>query len=700
MTREEKVGQMTQIDIQKFAIDGSAEIDFDALGQWIKDYNVGSILNSPFSSAKKDSATGWTATEWRQAIIKMQTAANSSTSQIPIIYGIDSIHGATFTKDAALFPQALCTAASFNRKYAYNAGAVASKDTRASGIPWLFAPVLGLGLHPLWARFSETFGEDMYLAAEMGVNTIKGMQDLVEGDEGVPRRAAACMKHFIAYSMPWNGHDRSPVQLPDRLLRQLYIPSFKAAVDAGVLTAMESYNEVGGVPMVSSKEYLQTLVRQEMGFTGFIVTDYAEIENLVNWHKAADTQRNAIKMTMLDTSIDMSMVPMDTSFYTLLLDLVNSGEVPESRLDESVRRILQVKEDLGLFADPIPSLDDPNVATVGQDSDWDLSLEAARGSIALVQNTGAALPIATTQNVFATGPTCDSLTSQSGGWSIHWQGAVNDTEFSRGVTVLGGIRALFTGSVATLPGPALDAADLSAVDMDQVYAAVDAANTVVVCVGEGSFAEKPGDIDDLALPQGQVDYVTAIRAHAPTANIVLVIVSQRPRLLHDAVTASSAVINGFAPGPMGGQTIAEIIAGVTVPSGRMPYSYPRNAGDIPYAYHHKPGDQCLSGPCQVRLSMVIIDAKLAERCCNICLSAAADGVGVRARPELLDLRLLGSDPLRLQRLRDGPAGRVRDGHQHRGRGRGALLPAVRVRPVQTGDARVQAAQEVRLSAMY
>ncbi len=588
----EKIGQMVQIDISKFLIGDTANVDYALLEEWIVHYKIGSILNSPFSGQGK--LYGWNATEWRTLIVGIQAAVQNTKAKIPVIYGIDSIHGATYTKDAALFPQALATAASFDRSHAYNCGKTASKDTRASGIPWMFAPVLGLGLHPLWARFSETFGEDMYLAAEMGVATIKGMQDVVP-DGGIPSRAAACMKHFIAYSMPWNGHDRSPVNLPDRLLRQLYVPSFKAAVDAGVMTAMESYNEVGGVPMASSSDYLTTLLRQEMNFTGFLVTDYQEIENLHNWHRVADSQSHAVQMAMEDTTIDMSMVPTDPSFNNLLAQLVESGVIPESRLDESVLRILRVKEALGMFDETIV-VEDVNVVTVGQAADWDLSLDAARGAIALVQNNDASLPLSDpATKIFVSGPTCDSLAAQAGGWSIHWQGAVADTEFSNGVTIRRGLEALFPASVTYLPGPAMDATNIDDLNTGLWHTAVDSADAVVLCVGEGTYAEKPGDIDDLALPAGQVEYVTAIRDHAGTTkNIILVIVSQRPRLLHEAVVASSSVLNAFAPGPMGGQAIAEIIAGAVIPSGRMPYTYPRNAGDIPYAYHHHPGDQCVN----------------------------------------------------------------------------------------------------------
>jgi hypothetical protein len=240
MTLEEKIGQMVQIDISKFMNSTTGTVDYPKMQLWIEKYFIGSILNSPFSGGKVNGASGWTASQWRELIFQMQTYAQNTPNKIPVIYGIDTIHGGTFIKGAALFPQSINLGASFDTTIVYQSSAVAAKDTRAAGIPWLFSPVLGLGLHPLWARFSETFGEDMYLAAEMGAATITGMQDVV-ADGGVPSRAAACMKHFIAYSKPVNGHDRSPIELADRLMRELYVPSFQAAVDAGVLSAMEQY---------------------------------------------------------------------------------------------------------------------------------------------------------------------------------------------------------------------------------------------------------------------------------------------------------------------------------------------------------------------------------------------------------------------------------------------------------------------------
>ncbi|CAM9285896.1 unnamed protein product, partial [Ectocarpus fasciculatus] len=587
MTLEEKVGQMVQIDISVFMDGGS--IDLAKLSEWVSKYRIGSLLNSPFSFGPVNGISGWTAEEWRENIIAIQTAV-ASAGGIPIIYGIDSIHGATFTANATLFPQQIGLAATFNRDLAVSFGLITSKDTRASGIPWVFSPVLGIAHQPLWSRFYETFGEDPFLASVMGAAVVEAYQRDTE-DDGFPERVAACMKHFIAYSDPANGHDRSPVQLPHRMLKQMYADQFQAAVDAGVLTAMESYQEVGGVPMVSSRDYLKKLLRVEMNFTGFMVTDYQEIENLHSWHSVAETQEEAVRIVLQDTSVDQSMVPLDESFYEYTLGLVNSGAIPESRVDESARRVLQVKQALGLLDTPIIPDTHPLMDTVGQAADWEASLNASRESITLLKNENL-LPIQDTVNtkLFVTGPTCDSLVRQSGGWSVHWQGATDDSEFGAGTTVLEGLRGIYD-QIEYNPGPAVDATSLDGIDEAAVADAVAASDVVVVCVGEETYTEKPGDIDDLTIASGQSQYVNLLNSSGSTP-IVLIIISGRPRLLNGCAEQSDAVLEAYLPGPMGGQAVAEIIAGIVVPSGRIPFTYPKNAGDIPYPYNRKPNDMC------------------------------------------------------------------------------------------------------------
>ena len=429
MTLEEKIGQMNQIDISVF-VDESIPglVNYTKLEEWIKTYKIGSLLNSPFSGGQVDGKVGWTSSEWREVINNIQTISQKyadTESAIPIMYGIDSIHGASYVYGSTVFPQQLTTAASFNTSLSYEAGVVTGRDTIASGIPWLFSPVLGLALSPLWPRFWETFGEDPYLAARMGEELVRGIQ--TESTSATfPSAAAACMKHFIAYSNPSTGHDRSAVQLPDRVLKELFLPAFQAAIDAGVLTAMEAYHEVGGIPMVASYDYLSKLLRYDMDFKGLLVTDYSEILNLHNFHMTAPTVTDAVKQSLSETTIDMSMVPLDNSFFESTIALVESGEIDIDRIDDSVQRILETKNILGLLDNPVTPLNSSLVDLVGQDADWDKALNAARESISLLKNEDNVLPIApsslgNSDTIFVTGPTANSLVRQTGGNFYIWR---------------------------------------------------------------------------------------------------------------------------------------------------------------------------------------------------------------------------------------------------------------------------------------
>ena len=429
MTLEEKIGQMNQIDISVF-VDESIPglVNYTKLEEWIKTYKIGSLLNSPFSGGQVDGKVGWTPSEWREVINNIQTISQKyadTEAAIPIMYGIDSIHGASYVYGSTVFPQQLTTAASFNTSLSYEAGVVTGRDTIASGIPWHFSPVLGLALSPLWPRFWETFGEDPYLAARMGEELVRGIQT-ESASATFPSAAAACMKHFIAYSNPSTGHDRSAVQLPDRVLKELFLPAFQAAIDAGVLTAMEAYHEVGGIPMVASYDYLSKLLRYDMDFKGLLVTDYSEILNLHNFHMTAPTVTDAVKQSLSETTIDMSMVPLDDSFFESTIALVESGEIDIDRIDDSVQRILETKNILGLLDNPVTPLDSPLVDLVGQDEDWDKALNAARESISLLKNEDNVLPIApsslgNSDTIFVTGPTANSLVRQTGGNFHIWR---------------------------------------------------------------------------------------------------------------------------------------------------------------------------------------------------------------------------------------------------------------------------------------
>src|SRR5215216_125210 len=412
MTLEEKVGQMTQLAIGMI-VDGrdqDVKIDPAKLDKAIVKYGVGSILNVSDQALTLDT--------WHQIISQIQESAVKKTRLgIPVIYGIDSIHGANYVQGATLFPQEIGMAATWNPELMKRAAEIAAVETRAAGIPWTFSPVLDLGRQPLWPRFYETFGEDPYLAKVMGVAFVRG----VEGtDVSSPNHVATSLKHYVGYSFPLSGRDRTPAWIPENYLREYFLPTFETAVKAGAQSIMVNSGEINGVPGHVNHHILTDILRNELGFKGFVVSDWEDIKKLVTtWRIAAD-EKEATRQAVL-AGIDMSMVPNDYSFADHLLALVKEGAVPQSRIDEAVRRILRVKFELGLFEKPMP--DASLKAKFALPEYRDASLAAARESITLLKNNNNVLPLSKNTKVLVTGPTSDSLVSMNNGWTWVWQGS-------------------------------------------------------------------------------------------------------------------------------------------------------------------------------------------------------------------------------------------------------------------------------------
>ncbi|CAM9120440.1 unnamed protein product, partial [Scytosiphon promiscuus] len=656
MTLEDKVGQMTQVDIGLFVDSETGVLDEQKLTEFVTRYRIGSLFNTPFGRSG-----GWKASEWRHIIRRAQQIAEGAGSKLPLLIGLDSVHGANYVEGAVIFPQQINLAATFNPALAREAGRVAARDSRAAAVPWLFAPILGLATQPLWPRVYETFGEDPLLASRMGEALVKGIQTSQEwggGDadgDGEPLRAAACMKHFVGYSHPSAGHDRSPTRIPEQELLEMYLPPFQAAVDAGVSSAMESYNSLNSIPLASSRRYLVDVLRGRMGFLGMLVTDYAEIANLEYHHRVSGGPEDSVFMAMEDTSIDMSMVPLDASFADTLLGLVRGGKVSQNRIERSVRRVLALKkEKLGLLDNPVPGLHSTLLREVGSEQDHAAALQAARESITLLKNgdmptregaeeeeqekeespavTEKALPLdrSAMSKLLLVGPACDSLVLQSGGWTKHWQGASRPSEFSadEGMTILQGVRAFLDGSLDTEAGaegkePSTAEVDgsseeeqqeqqqekVSPVDVvfkkgirvdgsnepdrDQALSEAFSADAIVACFGEPAYTEKPGDISELDLPPGISAFVKELRKVSDGMTpIILALVEGRPRLLGDLPQDVDAVMHTYLLGPSGGQAVAEVLFGAVNPSGRLPITYPRHSGNIPMPYHHLVSDTC------------------------------------------------------------------------------------------------------------
>src|SRR5689334_10990287 len=412
MTLEEKVAQMTQLALAMVITgkDQDAKIDQAKLEKAIVKYGVGSILNVSDQALTVD--------KWRDFIGQMQEAATKKTRLgIPVIYGIDTIHGANFVQGATLFPQEIGMAATFNPELMKRASEIAAVETRAAGIPWSFSPVLDLGRNPLWPRFWETFGEDPYLAKVMGVAFVRGLEG---SDVASQQQVASSLKHYMGYSFPLTGRDRTPAWIPENYLREYFLPSFDSAVKAGARTIMINSGEINGIPGHVNHHILTTILRKELGFDGFVVSDWEDIKKLVTMWRIAPNEKEATRMAVM-AGIDMSMVPLDYSFADHLIALVKEGAVPMTRIDEAVRRILRVKFELGLFEKP--TADPALKAKFALPESRQVSLDAARESLTLLKNSDNILPLSKTSKVLVTGPTADSLVSMNNGWTYVWQGS-------------------------------------------------------------------------------------------------------------------------------------------------------------------------------------------------------------------------------------------------------------------------------------
>eukprot|EP01132_Coremiostelium_polycephalum_P002396 gene2396-2963_t len=592
MSIEEKVGQMTQLDITFLTLPNSIEINETQLAYVCKNYYIGSFLNSPVSGSLMGQTHWLNTTQWMNTIQRIQQVTiESSPNQIPMIYGLDSVHGANYVHGATLFPHNTGLAATFNPTLAQEAGKVTSKDTSAVGIPWVFAPVLGIGVQPLWPRIYETFGEDPYVASMMGAAAVVGFQGGNNPDtDPINSPSTVCSaKHFFGYSDPHSGKDRTPAWIPERQLRRYFLPSFTAAIEAGAGTVMINSGEVNGVPMHTSEKYLTGVLRNELEFDGVAVTDWQDIEKLVFFHHTAESNSDAI-VQALNAGIDMSMVPMDLSFPILLAELVHNGVVPESRLDLSVKRILNLKYSLGLFQNPYPNPSNKYLETIGSIQDRELAASAVQESITLLQNQNNILPLnpSSIKNILLTGPSANSLKNQNGGWSIHWQGAFDEWEFPYGTTILQGVQQVLNTTSANvlyemgtqIGGP------LNQTMIDQAVAAAHQSDVAVVVIGELPEAEGPGDINDLSMDPNQVQLLSSIVAtNVPT---ILILIEARPRILPPALVAQcDAVLMGFLPGSEAGKPIADILFGNVNPSGRLPLTYPSTTGDVGVPYYHK-----------------------------------------------------------------------------------------------------------------
>ncbi|KAL4152368.1 hypothetical protein PRNP1_009299 [Phytophthora ramorum] len=582
-TTAQVIGQMTQVDISTVINPEDNSLNEDFVRAYAQQY-VGSYLNTIWDEPLGDKY-GWTATEWRAVVSRIQEISMEENGGHPIIYGLDSVHGANYVTGAVIFGQQINSGASFNPDLVYKAGQITARDTQAAGIPWVFGPILEISQNPLWSRTYETFSEDPHLVTVMGEAIIRGLQSY--------NQTAACMKHFIGYSKTPSGHDRDNVIMDDFDLLNYFLPPFKAAMDAGAMSTMENYISINGEPVIASSRILNDLLRSDLGFDGLLVSDWAEINNLKDWHRVAETYEDAVRLSLTHTSLDMSMVPNDTAFINYTENMLEGYPQYETRLRESAKRIIKTKLQLGLYENHMPGAEFE--FQVGNDEDKAVALDLARESIVLLKNNESVLPLAKEASVFLTGHSADNVGHQCGGWSIAWQGYSGNEMFPNGVSVRQGLENLVGNDSFSFFNGLYDNGSYSEADLATAVEMARQHEYTIAVIGEKQYTEKPGDIDDLALPAGQIEYVEALAATG--TKVIVVLFEGRPRLLGSLPDSASAIIDGLLPCELGGQAMAEIIYGDVNPSGKLPITYPKDPANIAIPYYHRVNTQCAYDHC-------------------------------------------------------------------------------------------------------
>ena len=584
LTLEEKIGQMCEITIDVITDFSDKENGFrlseSMLDTVIGKYKVGSILNTPFSIAQEKEV-------WADLITRIQKKSMEEIG-IPCIYGVDQIHGTTYTRGGTFFPQSINMAAAFNRQLTRRGAEISAYETKACCIPWNYAPVMDLGRDPRWPRMWESYGEDCYVNAEMGVQAVKGLQGENPNHIG-ENNVAACIKHFMGYGVPVSGKDRTPSSISRTNLREKHFAPFLASIQAGALSLMVNSGVDNGVPFHANKELLTGWLKEELNWDGMIVTDWADINNLCLRDHIAETKKEAIQIA-INAGIDMSMVPYEVSFCTYLKELVEEGKVSMARIDDAVSRVLRLKYRLGLFDNPywdIRKYDQfasPEFASV--------ALQAAEESEILLKNEDDILPLAKGKKILLTGPNANSMRCLNGGWSYSWQGDKAD-ECAQAYNTIYEAFCNEYGKESVIYEPGVTyktSADAlwweeNTPRIAQAVSAAEKADVIIACIGENSYCETPGNLTDLNLSTNQKDLVKALAATGKP--IILVLNEGRPRIIHDIVPLAKAVVHIMLPGNYGADALVNLVSGKANFSGKLPFTYPHLINSLA-TYDYKP----------------------------------------------------------------------------------------------------------------
>ena len=579
LTLEEKVGQMMELVTDLFGANdknGVFYIDEHKTDSILSRYKIGSILNAPNTCAP-------TAKQWEKYIAQIQKISMKRIG-IPCVFGLDQNHGSTYTQGGTLFPQNINVAATFNREIARRSAEATAYETRAVSVPWTYSPTVDLGRDARWPRIWENFGEDCYLSSEMGSSMVRGFQG--EDPNHIDQyHISACMKHFMGYGVPWTGKDRTPAYISPFDLREKHFAPFLAGLQAGALTVMVNSASVNGMPMHANKEFLTGWLKEQTGWDGVLVTDWADINNLYTREMIAKDKKDALRIA-INAGIDMIMEPYSCDACGYLVELVKEGKIPMSRIDDACRRVLRMKYRLDLFKNPTQKL--KNYPKFGGEEFAKLALEGATESMVLLKNEklqdgNPVLPLAKGKKILLTGPNANQMRCLDGGWSYTWQGHRTDeftgkyntiyeafcNQYGKENVVLNqGVTYNETGKYWEENEP-------------QIQGAVDAAKNVdviVACIGENSYTETPGNLTDLWLSENQRNLVKEL---AKTGKpVVLVLNEGRPRLIADIEPLAQGIIDILIPGNMGGDALVGLVSGKSNFSGKMPYTYPKEINSL------------------------------------------------------------------------------------------------------------------------
>lgn len=574
LTLEEKIGQMMELVTDLFGANdknGVFYIDEHKTDSILSRYKIGSILNAPNTCAP-------TAKQWEKYIAQIQKISMKRIG-IPCVFGLDQNHGSTYTQGGTLFPQNINVAASFNREIARRSAEATAYETRAVSVPWTYSPTVDLGRDARWPRIWENFGEDCYLSSEMGKAMVYGFQG--EDPNNIDQyHIATSMKHFMGYGVPWTGKDRTPAYISPADLREKHFAPFLAGLQAGALTVMVNSASVNGMPMHANKDILTGWLKEETGWDGVLITDWADINNLYTREMVAKDKKDALRIA-INAGIDMIMEPYSCDACGYLIELVKEGKIPMSRIDDACRRVLRMKYRLDLFKNPTQKL--KNYPKFGGEEFAKLALEGATESMVLLKNEGNILPLQHGKKILLTGPNANQMRCLDGGWSYTWQGHRADefagkyntiyeafcNEYGKENVILNqGVTYNEKGKYWEENEPQIQGAVAAAKDAD----------VIVACIGENSYTETPGNLTDLWLSENQRNLVKEL---AKTGKpVVLVLNEGRPRLIADIEPLAQGIINILIPGNMGGDALANLVSGKSNFSGKMPYTYPKEINSL------------------------------------------------------------------------------------------------------------------------